>query len=66
MPVIKELLHLIKCECADGGCPVCHGACKKCSSVILYRVDMEDRTGTAFCEQCAEDAMESGLFTDNP
>ena len=30
---------------------------------ILFRVDMEDRTGIAFCPACADDAMASGLFT---
>jgi hypothetical protein len=53
----------MRCECADAGC-VCHGKCNAEGRVTLYRVDMEDATGTLFCEQCAADAMESGLFTD--
>ena len=28
----------------------------------LYRCDMEDNTGVAFCGDCASDAMESGVF----
>jgi hypothetical protein len=40
------------------------GKCHEQACVTLYRVDMEDRTGTDFCEQCAADAMESGVFTD--
>ena len=30
--------------------------------LTVFRVDMDDRTGTAFCWPCAEDAMQSGLF----
>jgi hypothetical protein len=30
----------------------------------LYRVDMDDETGTKFCTECGVDAMESGLFAD--
>jgi len=26
---------------------------------------MEDQTGTAMCRQCAEDALDSGLFVEN-
>lgn len=54
-----------KCECADKACPVCNGQCHIDGKVTLYRVDMIDRTGTLFCEACADDAMESGLFTDD-
>jgi len=53
----------MKCECADHACPVCKGNCRQVATGILYRVDMDDVTGTAFCEGCGEDAMESGLFT---
>lgn len=52
------------CECADPGCPYCEGHCKNNGNFILYRIDMEDTSGTCFCEDCAEDAMESGVFTD--
>jgi hypothetical protein len=55
------------CECTDPGCPV-HKGKSECSHfgrvVTLYRVDMEDETGTRMCRACAEDAMESGLFRD--
>lgn len=51
-----------KCECADSGCPKCKGKCERKAMQTLYRVDMEDRTGTRFCNECAEDAYESGLF----
>ncbi len=53
-----------KCECADPGCPVCKGRCDNWSNIVLNRIDMIDETGTAFCEGCADDAMESGLFSN--
>ena len=55
-----------KCECADRQCPVHRGAgkCVHWAIETLYRVDMYDRTGTAFCGLCVQDASESGLFSD--
>ena len=54
------------CECADSGCPMHLGTdCDSSESenlTILYRVDMTDYTGTRFCDGCADDAFESGLF----
>ena len=52
------------CEDGDLQCPACHGHCTRIGTTILYRIDMEDKTGTLFCEECADDASESGLFTD--
>lgn len=52
------------CECNDPQCPACFGDCNRQGSQTLYRIDMEDRTGTVFCDDCAEDAWESGLFVD--
>lgn len=53
------------CECADPLCPKRHGYdCHADATIILYRVDMTDETGTAMCETCSVDALESGLFTD--
>ena len=54
-----------KCECSDPGCPIHKGTsdCRNTASSILYRIDMEDNTGSAMCEGCADDAFESGLFT---
>lgn len=56
------------CECSDPGCPVHEG--KDCNrhgrTKTLYRIDMEDATGTRFCKDCADDAYESGLFDDRP
>lgn len=50
------------CECCDVGCGACVGRCDKAHDVYLYRVDMDG--GCYFCEDCAADAMESGLFSD--
>jgi hypothetical protein len=52
------------CECSDPGCRECYGHCVKVKTTTLYRVDMEDLTGCLFCEGCAHDAMNSGVFTD--
>ena len=50
------------CECSDPECPCCHGHCNRKAVTILVRSDMEDESGTAMCEGCADDAMESGVF----
>ncbi len=56
-----------RCECADSGCAAHkdHTRCNELATTILYRVDMEDNTGTAMCDACTEDAFDSGLFTTN-
>jgi hypothetical protein len=56
-----------RCECADSGCPMHENTnlCDCLANVILYRIDMDDYTGTAFCDDCANDATMSGLFTDS-
>lgn len=62
----EYLDKLITCECADKECASHKGSdcnVKARSMLKLFRVDMEDRTGTRFCTTCADDAMESGLFT---
>ena len=54
-----------KCECCDPLCPVDHSSdCRHTATTILYRIDMQDETGAALCEDCADDAFASGLFTD--
>lgn len=53
-----------RCECQDPNCPVCHGKCRRKQYSTLYRVDMEDLSGTGFCRECSEDAFNSGLFSD--
>ena len=57
---------MLQCECADHGCPSCGGACDNGSTETLYRVDMQDTTGTQFCIDCAQDAFGAGVFTDQP
>ena len=52
------------CECSDPGCPAHQGVaqCLVPASCVLYRIDMEDATGTAFCDACSDDALDSGVF----
>ena len=50
------------CGCSDPGCSCCSGECHRVADSILYRVDMDDATGTPMCEGCARDATDSGLF----
>jgi hypothetical protein len=52
------------CRCADPGCPQHKGIsrCAEEACVTLFRIDMDDETGTAFCGNCGADAIESGLF----
>lgn len=51
-----------RCECGNRACPSCHGQCCRWAVMTLYRVDMQDEGGTAMCDGCGEDALESGLF----
>lgn len=55
------------CICIDTECGSHWGqACgyEDVPITTLYRIDMEDLTGSDMCEECADDAMGSGLFTD--
>ena len=60
-----------QCQCVDAGCVVTHGPwsrdrqfpCLGPVTCTLYRVDIDDAEGTRFCERCADDAMDSGLFS---
>lgn len=54
-----------RCECYDNLCPVHRGrnGCNRKVTDQLWRVDMDDITGVLFCEHCASDAMNSGLFS---
>ena len=62
--MFTKVLYRI-CECSDSGCHAHTGTpvCNQTGTSLLYRVDMEDQTGTLFCEDCAADAMEAGLFS---
>jgi hypothetical protein len=55
----------MRCECGDSGCPAHKGTmhCGRRAVVTVFRVDMEDETGTIMCDACAADALESGVFT---
>lgn len=61
------------CQCADGGChtPLPDARWPLCGRPIgdggrLWRSDMQDLTGTLFCEHCWLDAVQSGVFTNEP
>ena len=56
-----------RCECYDPECP--HAGpnhrerqCLNLSVVTLHRIDMADETGVPLCQECADDAMDSGVF----
>lgn len=53
------------CGCCDPDCP-CKGECTEYATVILYRIDMLDVQGLPMCITCADDALESGVFSFEP
>ncbi len=57
-----QTIKVVPCECSDPGCP-CMGKCTLYGNTTLYRVDMIDKTGTPMCDRCADDALDSGVFT---
>ena len=61
----------VRCECFDTGDnhPINNSGrdglqCTRKATMTLWRVDMEDVSGTRFCEECGSDAMDAGVFTD--
>jgi hypothetical protein len=58
----QDLPEELPCRCTDPQCSFCQGHCGEEATGILYRIDMEDATGTPMCDDCAEDAMSSGVF----
>lgn len=57
------------CECADPGCGHApfHRESDGCScrgTVSLVRIDLADESSMSFCEDCASDALASGLFCE--
>jgi hypothetical protein len=53
------------CECADPMCPA-HPSLNSCahpSTRRLFRVDMMNAR-IRFCDGCADDALESGVFAE--
>lgn len=66
MPSIKPEDLVGQCECADPLC-VCRQTklgrpCLGVPFSIGYRVDMDDATGTKFCRNCGQDALDAGLY----
>lgn len=61
---ISLMIYRGMCECCDSGCPIHEGEgqCNNIGAVLVFRIDMDDETGTLMCEGCADDALESGLF----
>lgn len=49
------------CECEDPGC-ACGGTCAEDATTALRRIDM-DGEPVRFCEDCAGDALDSGVFS---
>lgn len=61
--LLTEFSNVETCEDKDPDCSACGGHCLSPSDTTVFRVDMEDNTGTPMCDKCASDAFESGLFT---
>lgn len=62
----EPIVEIPACQCSDMQCPT-HPLMNRCANVgnqRLYRIDMADDSGTQMCVQCADDAYESGLFSD--
>lgn len=58
----------VQCECTDPSCthPIDDDLrCLRQAIVILHRVDIHDHSGNAFCESCAEEALDGGMFYDS-
>lgn len=57
-----------QCECTDPGCPQHMGksCCQERAVSTLFRTDMLDETGTRLCQECANDCLDQGMFTDEP
>lgn len=53
------------CECRDTGCHAHPGAgsCGNRAIVVLFEVGKPDRTGKAFCQDCALEALDSGDYS---
>ena len=51
------------CECVDKGCRVHEGQeCESKAQTTLRRVDFAGQPRVRFCNDCADDACESGVF----
>ena len=59
-------MHKTQCECRDPLCPAHPNTLDECTrdaTHYLFRIDMPDHNGTAFCTPCGDDAMSSGLHS---
>lgn len=54
------------CQCVDALCGVCAGHCTKVSDLTLYHVDSSYRHEVRMCEDCANEAYESGEWSTEP
>lgn len=52
----------VVCECTDRECISCHGRCDDAAIAEYARVDTTDSSGVMFCEGCADDACDTGLY----
>jgi hypothetical protein len=52
------------CECDDIGCPNHPNECYEKARINLRRIDSYDASGVNFCDACADDAIESGLYDE--
>lgn len=52
------------CGCGDKACPAHMGeaSCVERRVIMLRRIHTDDLTGTGFCHQCGDEALDSGLF----
>ena len=56
--------YLGRCECCDHGCKAHKGRdCAEYATLELMRDDMDSSATMLFCTICAEDALESGVFS---
>lgn len=52
-----------QCECVDPGCPKCGGQCEDKGTQLLTRIDFADEPQLYACFGCADDMLESGVFS---
>ena len=56
------------CECSDPGCRACRGECTESATVECWPVEcwpkeFEVFISAKFCSGCADDALDSGLWS---
>lgn len=62
-PQMANRRYRLECECSDPGCPVhLSDPCPKRATTTLRRIDFADEPRVQFCNECAADAMDSGVF----